>query len=76
MKYFSSVLTCVFVCLLCIVCSHTLIAQERQLVKAKEEIAKLDFMDAKERLDKYAEKAGIGAEYQYVLYLLQSRQAS
>jgi TolA-binding protein len=60
---------------MCLLGSKTLIAQERQLVKAKEEIAKADFSDSKERLDKYAEKSGRGAEYQYVLYLWQSRQA-
>ena len=51
-------------------------AQERHLVKAKEEIMKSDFFSARERLEKYAEKAGKGAEYQYVNYLYLSRQAS
>jgi Flp pilus assembly protein TadD len=50
-------------------------AQERHLVKAKEEIMKSDFFSARERLEKYAEKAGKGAEYQYVNYLYLSRQA-
>ena len=75
MKHLSFSLTCALVIFMCIVSSRALIAQERQLVKAKEEIAKSDFIDAKERLDKYAEKSGRGAEYQYVVYLWQSRQA-
>jgi outer membrane protein assembly factor BamD (BamD/ComL family) len=56
-------------------CNSLLLAQERQLVKAKDDIRKADFNGAKERLDKYAEKAGTGAEYQYIMYLLVSRQA-
>lgn len=75
MKHLTNVLTCGLVICLCILGTDSMIAQERQLVKAKEEIAKADFSDAKERLDKYAEKSGTGAEYQYVLYLWQSRQA-
>jgi outer membrane protein assembly factor BamD (BamD/ComL family) len=50
-------------------------AQERHLIKARESIIQKDFTDAKERLSKYAEKNGTGAEYQFVTYLLLSRQA-
>ena len=50
-------------------------AQERQLIKAKESILQKDYTDATERLSKYAEKNGTGAEYQFVMYLNLSRQA-
>ena len=50
-------------------------AQERQLIKAKESILQKDYTDATERLSKYAEKNGTGAEYQFVMYLSLSRQA-
>jgi tetratricopeptide (TPR) repeat protein len=74
MKHLSAALTFSSFMLMFILGSIQMNAQERQLVKAKEEIIKSDFEDAKERLDKYAEKSGRGAEYQYVLYLWQSRQ--
>ncbi len=74
MKNVACVISVILIFLLS-ACNSLSLAQERQLVKAKDDIGKSDFEDAKDRLNKYAEKAGTGSEYQYIMYLLLSRQA-